>query len=183
MFNVMKFKFVILLLLAGKFLFSSDNIIEKKWNLNLGYTQFPGIINPTNILGAELNYCLMKYIDFGGGLNYGKYLGFERPSFENNFLATNGQVDVNGVGLIADIRVHILPFVLKESQFPFDLYLISRLGGIKYLSSAKYYPSGFKVLYGAYAGLNITFLSYAGIFAEYGKGNFSDWRLGLNFKF
>jgi hypothetical protein len=161
--------------------------IKDKWNIKIGYSGYPCLgqsmgdenaISPT--IHANINYGILNFLEVGGYLGYTSIITTSAPT-GGNFVGT-GKANVLFYGIKSN--VHLLPFFLKSEKFRFDLYVSGKCGGFYRSTSENESPvRGHTIDYGIFAGAAFYPGEHWGIFGEYGIGNYSNYLVGLSFKF
>ncbi|MFA9392191.1 MAG: hypothetical protein ACERKD_20435 [Prolixibacteraceae bacterium] len=81
-------------------------------------------------------------------------------------------------------NLHLLPFLVQQKNFRFDVYATGKLGGFYLFTEEGMFPEkGHEWDYGLYAGAAFYFGRHWGCFGEYGIGKYTNSRFGLSIKF
>jgi hypothetical protein len=177
--------FAIILLLFVCDAAAQNFSIKERWTIRLGYSQYPGkTFGMYNNFRAELNYGILNFAEIGAYGGYSEYENYPIPT-EADTMGVGGLMEyapTPSYGVSAS--VHLLPLVLKRTDFWMDLYVSGKYGGYCVLSKEGYYPKRKNVAdYGIYGGLAVYPSEHIGLFAEYGYGNKTNLRFGLSVKF
>ncbi|MBN2815029.1 MAG: outer membrane beta-barrel protein [Bacteroidales bacterium] len=171
-----------------------SSYIRNRWNIKVGYARYSSgtKVNDkwqkTGNLFLEGNYGILNFLETG------IYMGYSCFEFYS--------VDVNGTSYSSEnyftpfyginANFHVLPFIIKESDFRFDLYLAVKYGGKYFTTPANASPHGHKSEYGLGLGFSFYLFNHIGLYAEYGYGKYhfrevkkdnTKFRYGLTFKF
>lgn len=182
-----KIVFTTLLVLVVLQLSAQDSYIKNRWNIKLSYKMMQGknefgiADKPYYHLGV--NYGVSKHFECGANL------AFSLSDFSSNRLQ-----------YYANCNFQILPFWVDSDDFRFDLYLISKVGGItffhsaystidinnNYIDVAAHRTHDF--YYGVGAGAAFYPFRHVGVFTEYTYENFyytkaMFFKYGLSVKF
>lgn len=172
--------------------FSQKSYIKDRWNMKASYSRYTTgskINNKAETTGhyrIEGNYGLFNFIETGLYVGYSGYYVFSSKSLQRESYST----PFYGINL----NFHLLPFLVSQADFRFDLYATTKYGGRYIPTPSNYYYHGHYPEYGIGAGLAFYLWKHAGVFAEYsygkfhfGEGNFikdnTKLRYGLSFKF
>lgn len=171
--------------LAG---YSQDSYIKNRWNFKFGYAEYNlAYFSNTRTRAVtnyrvEANYGILEFLEVGG------YLGWSRVSAYLPVVGPPNYVNLDSPFFGVNINFHPLTFLIKKTDFRFDLYLLARYGGVYFSSPEGYYPwRGFQFQYHHGAGLAYYLNKHLGIFGEYSFGTLAkangSLRLGLTLKF
>ncbi|HEX2921625.1 MAG TPA: outer membrane beta-barrel protein [Bacteroidales bacterium] len=163
---------------------AQDSYLKKRWNIKLGYSTYTSMflnIKPVNNNNyrLELNYGVLNNIETGVYAGYSKML-VSIPGRTTGLIESSSPVTFfYGV----NFNYHLLPLVIKEDNFRFDLYLTGKAGGMNiehnYLNQFEYSLGGGAALY---------LFKHFGGFVEYTYGKYyykdqTKLRYGLSVKF
>ncbi len=182
---------------------AQDSHVKDKLRVNISYNSYPWLgdmsyyysfdkfktFTPAGII--ESNYLLLRYLEVGAYLGFSMY---ERVDYEELEAAIENETDfpiflektLKPVFLYgANVNLQLLPLILKRDILFLDTYLSAKLGGFYFVDKTKSYLAHkhSRFDYGIYAGLALYPAKHWGIYGEYGRGNFVDWRAGLSFRF
>ena len=171
-----------------------SSYIRNRWNIKVGYARYSTgtKVNDkwqkTGNFLVEGNYGILNFLETG------IYMGYSSFEFYS--------VDVNGTSYSSEnyftpfyginANFHVLPFIIKESDFRFDLYLAAKYGGKYFTTPANASPHGHISEYGLGLGFSFYLFNHIGLYAEYGYGKYhfrevhkdnTKFRYGLTFKF
>ena len=166
--------------------FGQESYIKGRWNIKAGYsiykTQFlfsSKSVNNNNYR-LELNYGLRNKIETGVYAGYSRIMIYEpwTSGPPGSFVGSTVKAFFYGV----NCNYHLLPLIIKEDDFRFDLYLTGKLGGIsieRHGSQPEYSVGGGAAFY---------LFRHIGPFVEYSYGKFyyndhEKIRYGLSLKF
>lgn len=170
--------------------FGQESYIKNRWNYKAGYSRYrtnTSINNKAITVGnyrIEANYGILDLIETGVYLGYSKFETLKIDWSDSTIYNKNCPALFYGV----NCNIHLLPLLVKENDFRFDLYLTGKLGGL-YISSPKgYYPQGHDAEYGLGGGVSFYIWKHLGVYAEYSYGkyffkDYSKFRYGLTMKF
>lgn len=176
------------------FSFGQESYIKNRLNFKAGYSRYEtnrgkysnGKIIPITVgnYRIETNYGISNLLETGIYVGYSKFQSFWMNWGDSTFNFTDCPTPFYGV----TFNFHLLPLLIKEDDFRFDLYLLGKFGGIFFASPAKYYPTGSSIEYGIGGGLTFYLWKHLGAYAEYSYGKYffrdnTNFRYGLTFKF
>jgi hypothetical protein len=166
---------------------AQDSYIKNRWNITAAYqtetSENTGNFSRHPFYHLGVNYGVLKHFECGANL------AFSLSDFSSNRLQ-----------YYANCNFHILPFWVDSDDFRFDLYLISKAGGITFFHSA-YSTTDINdnfidveahrthnLYYGGGAGVAFYPFRHIGVFAEYTyeKFNYTKamfFQYGLSVKF
>lgn len=180
-------KAVFFLGFSGLFILNSyaqDSYIKNRWNIKVGFAKYTnGVRLNDKVLTngnyrVEINYGISSIIEAGIFGGYSKFDANSQPSIRG-YSATFYGINCN---------LHLLPLLIKENDFRFDLYITSKFGGFYLSSPSNHFSHGNNTEYGLGAGISLYISKHLGLYTEYcyGKYYFKDdtkLRYGLTLKF
>ena len=199
-----KIRKLALLLLLGHLIitnaFSQDSYLKNRWNIKAGYsrqlkyTPYGGYYyfesNRISNLRFEINYGITDYLETGiyAGLSLMEIPIVTRIDTGNvhSMSASYDMFVTPFYGLT--FNFHLLPFLIKQNDFRFDLYATGKYGGLFTTSKEEYDLHGFVTEYGIGGGLSFYPWKHLGFYTEYCFGKFffednKNFRYGLTIKF
>lgn len=165
----MKTKIIIITILALVTLQLSgqDSYIKNRWNIKLSHKMMQGknelVIYNAPFYHLGVNYGLHKHLEFG-----------VNTAFSSSSLGIRKRLQY-----YANCNFHILPFFVDSDDFRFDLYIISKVGGITFFHPAHTTTNNdgnpvdieahrtHNFFYGGGAGIAFYPLKHVGVFSEY----------------
>jgi hypothetical protein len=179
---------------------AQKSYIKKRWNIKAGYSKYETDIfklwkpQGTGNFQVECNYGISKFIEIGSFLGVNRFFGYKTivPNADTLNLILNTpdkhfQIFTPSIGL--NLNFHILPFLIIQDNFRFDLYITAKYSGFYFSTPESYYPKkGYFNEFGLGGGLAFYLLKHTGLYIEYSYGKFiyndhSKIRYGLSFKF
>lgn len=129
----------------------------------------------------ENYYCIYFCFDFGVYMGYNRFDAYPKPgTTENGFLSKKyGNTLYYGI----NTNFHVLPFFIKASDFRFDFYLTTKLGGFTYQTADNYIPENESFVdFSVGPGVAMYVFKNLGLFCEY-TYNTNKISNGLNFRY
>jgi len=150
--------------------FGQESYIKARWNIKAGYsiykTQFFSSSNTVNNNNyrLEINYGFRNKTETGVYAGYSRIMIYEpwTSGPPGSYVGSTVKAFFYGV----NCNYHLLPLIIKEDDFRFDLYLTGKLGGIsieRHGSQPEYSIGG---------GLAFYLFKHIGPFIEYSYGKF-----------
>lgn len=175
---------------AVVFGFGQDSYIKDRWNFKAGYSLYKtnkSINNKTVSVRnyrIEANYGIFNYIEAGVYAGYSKFETRKIDWSDTTIFRKNSPALFYGV----NCNIHLLPLLVKEDDFRFDLYLTGKMGGLYITSPVGFFPHGNESEYALGGGVSFYLFKHLGLFAEYSYGKFffkdnEKFRYGLSLKF
>ena len=170
--------------------FGQESYIKTRWNLKGGYSRYETstyIYNKNVTVGnirLEANYGILNYIETGIYVGYSKIELIKINFADTIIIRKDCPTPFYGI----TCNFHILPFLVKEKDFRFDLYLTGKLGALYFKSPSDFNTHGQYSEYGLGGGLSFYLWKHLGAYAEYSYGKYyfkddSNFRYGLTIKF
>ena len=175
------------ILLASSF--ASEPVTGMRFKAKLAYGLYPlleHIIQPYSFVDKTSSFTIETSYRWTNYFEAGIYLG----AWRYKDVVFNDELTMGfpvyrpllfyGVG--ANFKP--VPLIFRKNDFWIDPYISARFGSFLFVNSGmaiKDYREPFD--YGIYAGLALYPAKHWGIYGEYGRGNFVDWRAGLCFRF
>ncbi len=171
---------------------STQSYIKKRLNFKLAYSYYaykvrdgfegkPGIRS----FCLETNYGISNHFEMGGYLGYGKDLP-DNKLFNPTGINQYSHRALYGI----NCNYHFLPYLVKNSDFRFDLYISGKLGGIygKYMTMTYSVVSKHYIDYGIFGGCSFYLWKHIGTYIEYGYDKYRHCnkmklRYGLTIKY
>ncbi len=186
-----RFLCVLLFLIFATFVFfpiqadAYQSAIKDRRTLKLAYSPYSLLgVRPignrwvTRTGSIEFNSGFTRFIEIGAYI--GACLIDAKYKTKENSYYSNIPTIFYGV----NTNFHLLPFFIDDQKFKIDAYIAGKLGGFNRLTNEELLPGRGHVWdYGIYFGAVYYWSKHSGIFIEIGKGNYSNSRVGLSFKF
>ena len=191
---ILIFTFYCLIITAN----SQNSYIKGRYNIKVAYSKYQPMFSSNTKPGnwrVEINYGIVKYLETGIYFGYSRFytLALHQVSSGSNI----GRVNSPFYGINANL--HILPFIVKQNDFRFDLYLMGKFGGNYYFTQDGYFPArGHRTEYGFGCGFAFYPWKHTGFYLEPSLGKYSYYafppgtfettiqpnlRFGITFKF
>ncbi len=183
-----------ILILTATVSFSQEGYIHKRWNIKAGFSFLEssrssrtpsGSFKPELVSNfrAEINYGINGFIETGGYMGLSNLWAYKFLSSHFGYIE-----DYTAWFYGANVNIHLLPFLISEDDFRFDLYLTGRAGVLQHTSPPGFSPHGFDFDGGAGPGASFYLFDHWGLYAEYTFGRFyfrdnHNLRFGLTIKF
>ena len=168
--------------------YGQDSYIKHRWNFKAGYSKYNTNIRTSREriqvgnFRIEANYGIRKLIEAGVYLGYSKINSFcYRDSI---LILTERPAIFYGI----NCNLHLLPLIVKEDDFRFDLYLAGKYGEVTFTSPIGFFPGGTESEYSLGGGASFYLTKHLGIYGEYTYGKYfykdnSKFRYGITLKF
>ncbi len=181
--------FVNLMMCFLNYNFGQNLSVKNRLNIKTGFAIYKPLQNKNINYRLELNYGVSNLIECGAYIGYSNFdmiFRNENPtdSFSLYLIKKNPTLFV---GL--NCNFNFLPLFIKSSDFRFDLYATTKIGGqFGLINSNNLFEGGYKEYYALGGGLAFYPWRHVGFFAEYtlGKFYYSDnkkLRFGFSLKF
>lgn len=163
---------------------AQDSYIKDRWNIKIGYSEYTSMLlnvipEKNDNYRIELNYGFHDEIEFGIYFGLSKMEVSVPGSLPGSFESFNPKTYFYGI----NCNYNLLPLIIKEDDFRFDLYATGKLGGmiIHYIDQKQ-----FEYSFGG--GAAFYPLKHIGAFVEYTYGRYyyndnKKLRYGLSIKF
>jgi hypothetical protein len=162
--------YIVLISLLQFKAYSQNSYIKSRTNLKLGMSNYKELIKNVSRpnFRVEMNHGFNRFLEIGAYLGYSKFLAYQPRSG-----GESGYAPTLFYGLTANF--HLLPLIVKQRDFRFDVYLTGKFGGNYYFTPAKdWIPArGHRTEYGSGLGLSFYVFKNLGLFSEYTIGRFS----------
>lgn len=174
--------------------YGQESYIKKRLNFKTGYSRYTtnksvssnGKIKPVTVgnYRIEANYGISNIIETGIYVGYSKFESFRMNWADSTFNFKDYSTPFYGI----NCNFHLLPLIVKEDDFRFDLYISGKFGGLFFASPTSFFPTGSASEYGIGGGLSFYLWKHLGAYAEYTYGKYffrdnTNFRYGLTFKF
>lgn len=164
--------------------YAQDSYIKNRWNIKTGYARYTNGVRLNDKVLTNGNYRLEVNYGVSNNIEAGIFGGYSK--FDANSLPSISGYSAAFYGI--NCNLHLLPFLIKEDDFRFDLYITGKLGGFYLSSPSNHFSHGNNAEYGLGAGISFYLYKHLGVYAEYcfGKYYFKDdtkLRYGLTLKF
>jgi len=151
-----------------------DSYIKSRWNIKAGHARYKtgsfyfSHDNKETVgnYRIEANYGITNFIETGiyfGGSRYKYYM----PVDSITFIAKGYFAPFYGT----NFNFHLLPFLIKEENFRFDVYLTGKFGGL-YYKDKRSGDGIHRVEYALGGGLCFYPWKHFGVYTEYCYGNY-----------
>lgn len=189
---------LIILVSSVSIALSQQSYLKNRYSFKFGISLYPKssdfVSKPLN-LRMEANYGLWRCVEAGAYFGIGQYWYW--GPIENN-ISSGEKVISPFFGL--QTNFHILPLLIKKSDFRFDLYLAAKYGSHFFnVPEGSSPPRGFNSEYGLGIGLAFYPWKHMGFYTEYSIGKYSyyadpvsagfekelssNFRFGISFKY
>lgn len=174
--------------------FGQESYIKNRLNFKTGYARYMTnrskvsnnklIATTVGNYRIEANYGILNLIEAGIYVGYSKFESFRMNWADTTLNFKNCSTPFYGI----NCNFHLLPLLIKEDDFRFDLYLSGKFGGVYFTSPSGFFPSGSESEYGFGGGVSFYLWKHLGAYAEYTYGKYffrdnSNFRYGLTMKF
>jgi hypothetical protein len=174
--------------------YGQESYIKNRVNFKTGYSRYAtnrSVISNGKLKALtvgnyriEANYGISNLIETGIYVGYSKFDSFRINWADTSFNFKNCSTPFYGI----NCNFHLLPFLIKEDDFRFDLYISGKFGGLFFASPTGFFPTGSAFEYGIGGGLSFYIWKHLGVYAEYTYGKYffrdnSNLRYGLTMKF
>ncbi len=151
--------------------------IKNRLNIRAGYASIQefnyrpgeGMKSSYGNFRLESNYHVFKFLELGGYLGYSRYSG--RLLTAQQVIVTSENTPFFGL----NINLQLFPFVVRDPESRFDLYLLGRYGGAynRGVGSFDSFNDGFYFDYSHGAGFAWYFFKHIGVFSEFSFTGFN----------
>lgn len=174
--------------------YGQESYIKSRLNFKTGYSRYTtnnGVVSNGKVKALtvgnyriEANYGISNLIETGIYVGYSKFDSFRINWADTSFNFTACPTPFYGI----NCNFHLLPLLIKEDDFRFDLYLSGKFGGLFFDSPTGFFPTGSAFEYGIGGGLSFYIWKHLGVYAEYTYGKYffrdnSNLKYGLTMKF
>src|SRR5450759_3745519 len=165
--------------------YGQESYIKNRVNFKTGYSRYAtnrSVISNGKLKALtvgnyriEANYGISNLIETGIYIGYSKFDSFRINWADTSFNFKACSTPFYGI----NCNFHLLPLLIKEDDFRFDLYLSGKFGGLFFASPAGFFPTGSAFEYGIGGGLSFYIWKHLGVYAEYAYGTVSYTHLTL----
>lgn len=171
-----------------------SSYIRNRWNIKVGYalystgTKVNDKWQTRGNLLIEGNYGILNFIESGIYIGYSNFEFYKVDATGTNYTAKDYFTPFYGI----NVNFHVLPFIIKASDFRFDLYVAAKYGGKYFTTPVNATPHGHISEYGLGLGMSFYIFNHIGMYAEYAYGKYhfreghkdnTKFRYGITFKF
>jgi hypothetical protein len=110
--------------------FGQDSYIKGRLNFKTGYARYFTRAGYKGNYRIEGNYGISSYIELGAYFGYSHFDYLHKDSPDSIIGGPYSHEDNNTLFYGAAINFHLLPFLIKEDDFRFDLYGTAKAGGL-----------------------------------------------------
>jgi hypothetical protein len=179
--------------------YGQDSYIKGRLNFKTGYARYLTRHFYKSNFRIEGNYGISNYIELGAYLGYSHFNFFHKLSPDSISGGPYSIEDNNTLFYGSSLNFHLLPFLIKEDDFRFDLYGTAKAGGLYFQKPYDIFVGHYPVFfsqsnkrmlfeYGFGGGLSFYLWKHLGVYGEYTFGKYylignHQLRYGLTMKF